>query len=201
VPTLQFSLTVAAAASLPTPPPPCHSPGRRCRLLTWPPEPPPPPRSAARCCLIARPPPRHLAVGAALPGRRLLLGQPFGTTSLPGHRRPSIYEPMCQIRVPAPRPSIFVKDRRSDQRGGEWEPIKIPHQNLAYVPKSTRNRSLLTRSRASSYRQAIGLHCPATDAPVYMSLCVKSVSRPRAPVYSSSPTNVTSYIYSLVPHQ
>jgi hypothetical protein len=109
VPTLQFSLTVAAAAaSLPTPPPPCHSPGRRCRLLTWPPEPPPPPRSAARCCLIARPPPRHLAVGAALPGRRLLLGQPFGTASLPGHRRPSIYEPMCQIRVPAPRPSIFV---------------------------------------------------------------------------------------------
>jgi hypothetical protein len=25
--------------------------------------------------------------------------------------------------------------------GGEWEPIKIPHRNLAYVPKSTRSRS------------------------------------------------------------
>jgi quercetin dioxygenase-like cupin family protein len=50
-----------------------------------------------------------------------------------------------------------VKDRRRRPEGGEWEPIKIPHRNLAYVPKSTQNRSLLTRSRPSSYRQAIGL--------------------------------------------
>jgi hypothetical protein len=51
----------------------------------------------------------------------------------------------------------LVKDRRWRPEGGEWEPIKIPHRNLAYVPKLTRNRSLLTRSRPSSYRQAIGL--------------------------------------------
>jgi hypothetical protein len=29
------------------------------------------------------------------------------------------------------------RTEESDQRGGEWEPIKIPHRNLAYVPKST----------------------------------------------------------------
>jgi hypothetical protein len=36
--------------------------------------------------------------------------------------------------------------------GGEWEQIKIPHQNLAYVPKSIWRASLLTRSRLRSYR-------------------------------------------------
>jgi hypothetical protein len=50
-----------------------------------------------------------------------------------------------------------LKDRRRRPEGGEWEPIKIPHWNLAYVPKSTINCSLLTRSRPSSYRPAIGL--------------------------------------------
>jgi hypothetical protein len=39
-------------------------------------------------------------------------------------------------------------------RGGECEPIKIPRRNLAYVSKSTRCTSLLTRSRLRSYRQA-----------------------------------------------
>jgi hypothetical protein len=51
----------------------------------------------------------------------------------------------------------MLKDRRRRPEGGEWESIKIPHRNLAYVPKSTRNPSLLTRSRPPSYRQAIGL--------------------------------------------
>jgi hypothetical protein len=41
--------------------------------------------------------------------------------------------------------------------GGEWESIKILLENLAYIPKSTRNPSLLTRSRPPSYRQAINL--------------------------------------------
>jgi hypothetical protein len=40
--------------------------------------------------------------------------------------------------------------------GGEWEPIRIPHQNLAYVPKQTQRVSLLTRSRSHSYRRANG---------------------------------------------
>jgi hypothetical protein len=31
--------------------------------------------------------------------------------------------------------AAVVKDRRGDQRGGEWEPIKIPSWNLAYIPK------------------------------------------------------------------
>jgi hypothetical protein len=33
-----------------------------------------------------------------------------------------------------------------DQRGGEWEPIKIPRMNLVYVSNSTRRTSLLARS-------------------------------------------------------
>jgi hypothetical protein len=45
----------------------------------------------------------------------------------------------------------------SDQRGGEWEPIKIPHRNLAYIPKSTRDPSFLTLPRLISYGQAINL--------------------------------------------
>jgi hypothetical protein len=39
--------------------------------------------------------------------------------------------------------------------GGEWEPIKIPHRNLAYVPKTTRRPSLLTRPRLNSYSKAV----------------------------------------------
>jgi hypothetical protein len=41
-------------------------------------------------------------------------------------------------------------------RGGEWKSIKIPHRNLTYIPKSTWCTSFVTRSRLSSYRQAIG---------------------------------------------
>jgi hypothetical protein len=41
-------------------------------------------------------------------------------------------------------------------RGGEWETIKIPHENLAYVPNLTQRASFLTRLRPHSYRKAIG---------------------------------------------
>jgi hypothetical protein len=51
----------------------------------------------------------------------------------------------------------FVKDRRRRPEGGEWEPVKIPLRNLAYIPKSTRCPSLLTRSRPHSYSRATGL--------------------------------------------
>jgi hypothetical protein len=40
--------------------------------------------------------------------------------------------------------------------GGEWEPIKILYENLAYVPNLTQRASLLPRSRSHSYRQSIG---------------------------------------------
>jgi hypothetical protein len=43
-----------------------------------------------------------------------------------------------------------------DQRGGQWEPIKILLENLAYITKSTRRPSLLTRPRPHSYSTAIG---------------------------------------------
>jgi hypothetical protein len=36
-------------------------------------------------------------------------------------------------------------------RGGEWEPIKTPLRNLAYIAESTRCPSLLTRPRPTSY--------------------------------------------------
>jgi hypothetical protein len=36
-------------------------------------------------------------------------------------------------------------------RGDEWEPIKTPLRNLAYIAESTRCPSLLTRSRPTSY--------------------------------------------------
>jgi hypothetical protein len=47
------------------------------------------------------------------------------------------------------------KIEEGDQREGEWEPIKILLENLAYIPKSTRRPSLLTRSRPHNYRKAI----------------------------------------------
>jgi hypothetical protein len=56
-----------------------------------------------------------------------------------------------------------VKDWRRRSEGGEWEPIKIPLENLAYIPKSTRSSSLLTRSRPLSYKQAISLRNRARD--------------------------------------
>jgi hypothetical protein len=45
-----------------------------------------------------------------------------------------------------------LKDWRKQPEGREWEPIKIPHRNLAYIPKLIRRPSLLTRSRPASYR-------------------------------------------------
>jgi hypothetical protein len=35
--------------------------------------------------------------------------------------------------------------------GGEWEPIEILYENLAYVPNQTQRSSLLTRPRPLSY--------------------------------------------------
>jgi hypothetical protein len=37
---------------------------------------------------------------------------------------------------------INLKDRRGDQRGGEWEPIKIPQGFLTYIPNSTQIHNL-----------------------------------------------------------
>jgi hypothetical protein len=53
--------------------------------------------------------------------------------------------------------SAWMKDRRRQPDGGEWEPIKIPIRNLAYILKSTQSPFLLTRPRPPSYRQAISL--------------------------------------------
>jgi hypothetical protein len=55
------------------------------------------------------------------------------------------------------RMHILRRTGEGDQRGGgEWEPIKIPRTNLAYIPKMTRHPSLLTRLRPHSYRKAVG---------------------------------------------
>jgi hypothetical protein len=40
--------------------------------------------------------------------------------------------------------------------GGEWEPIKILLENMAYTQNLSRNPSLQARPRLSSYRLAIG---------------------------------------------
>jgi hypothetical protein len=53
-------------------------------------------------------------------------------------------------------PSMLLKDWRRRPEGGEWEPIKIPQENLAYIPKSTRCPALLTQLRPHSYGTAIG---------------------------------------------
>jgi hypothetical protein len=47
--------------------------------------------------------------------------------------------------------------------GGEWEPIKIPRSNLAYVPNRTWRPSLLTLSRPHSYQEAIVLETGLGD--------------------------------------
>jgi hypothetical protein len=72
---------------------------------------------------------------------------------------PSYSSPMISLSAfPSLSQYVFIlKDRRGDQRGGEWEPIKFLLENLVYVPTSIRTRSLLTRLRPPSYRQAIGL--------------------------------------------
>jgi hypothetical protein len=48
------------------------------------------------------------------------------------------------------------RTREGDQRRGEWEQIKIPQWNLAYIPKMTRGLSLLAQPRPASYRSVIG---------------------------------------------
>jgi hypothetical protein len=60
-------------------------------------------------------------------------------------------------------PVLLLRERRGSEgpetatRGGrgEWEAIKIPHRNMAYVPKSNRRPSLLTRSRLNSYSKTV----------------------------------------------
>jgi hypothetical protein len=49
------------------------------------------------------------------------------------------------------------------RRGGEWESIKIPHGNLAYIPNRIRRPSLLTRSSSHSYSKTIGLRNRVRD--------------------------------------
>jgi hypothetical protein len=51
-----------------------------------------------------------------------------------------------------------LKDRqkRPEEEGGEWKPVKIPRGNSTYIPKLTRRPSLLTRPRPHSYRKSIG---------------------------------------------
>jgi hypothetical protein len=48
-----------------------------------------------------------------------------------------------------------MKDWISWSEGGEWKPIKILWENLAYVPNQTQRASPLTRSRQYSYRKVI----------------------------------------------
>jgi hypothetical protein len=50
-----------------------------------------------------------------------------------------------------------MKDQRWRSEGVNGSQLKFLTENLAYVLKSTRTLSLLTRSRPPSYRQAIGL--------------------------------------------
>jgi hypothetical protein len=51
---------------------------------------------------------------------------------------------------------IILKDRRKQpEEGMNRSQSKIPHENLAYVPNSTRRTSLLSRSRPYSYRKVI----------------------------------------------
>jgi hypothetical protein len=64
-------------------------------------------------------------------------------------QRKNLYNPAHQF-------VCSLKDRRRRPEGGEWEPIKIPRGNLAYILKSTRRPSLLNRSRPRSYRKSIG---------------------------------------------
>jgi hypothetical protein len=54
-----------------------------------------------------------------------------------------------------PLTDVVIEGPEKATRGGEWEPIKIPHRNLAYIPNRTRRTSLLTRPKSPSYRLAI----------------------------------------------
>jgi hypothetical protein len=57
----------------------------------------------------------------------------------------------------------ILKDQRRQPEGGEWELIKILLENLAYIPKSTRSPSLLTRPRPHSYSKTIDLRNRVRD--------------------------------------
>jgi hypothetical protein len=46
----------------------------------------------------------------------------------------------------------FKGPKKVTRGGGEWEPIKIPPNNLAYIPRSSQPPSFLTRPRPPSYR-------------------------------------------------
>jgi hypothetical protein len=50
----------------------------------------------------------------------------------------------------------FPTDRRRRPEGGEWESIKIPSRNSAYVPKLAQRPSLLTWPRPHSYIKVVG---------------------------------------------
>jgi hypothetical protein len=66
---------------------------------------------------------------------------------------------------------LAVKGRRRRSEGGEWEPIKISHRNLAYVPKSTRCPSLLTRPRPPIYGRAINPQNRVSNCSRHMKQC------------------------------
>jgi hypothetical protein len=59
----------------------------------------------------------------------------------------------CVVETEAIIP--YWRTRKGDQRGGEWEPIKILWGNLVYVPKLIWRAFLLTRLRLYSYREVI----------------------------------------------
>jgi hypothetical protein len=51
---------------------------------------------------------------------------------------------------------IPIEGPEKATRGGEWEPIKIPRGNLAYIPKSIWHASLIAQPRPPSYKKVIG---------------------------------------------
>jgi hypothetical protein len=64
---------------------------------------------------------------------------------------------LCWTRTFVFYGTMSLKDRkRRPEGGGEWEPIKIHHRNLAYISNQTRRPSLLTRPGPHSYQSAIG---------------------------------------------
>jgi hypothetical protein len=54
-------------------------------------------------------------------------------------------------------------DKATRGGGGEWEPIKIPRGNLAYIPNQTQRASLLTWPMPRSCRRAIGPRNPVRN--------------------------------------
>jgi hypothetical protein len=82
----------------------------------------------------------------------------------------------CRGDFSAARCRCRVEGPEKVTRGGEWEPIKIPHRNLVYIPKSTRSPSLLTRPRPPRYRQVISPLNQARNSSGNMKWCL---ARPR----------------------